>query len=252
MMPVSRSRRLVVAAGVAMLAAAAHAAGEGGWRRITPAEEQFVRAVAARIYEVLRAAASRLPGRWDLKLETEQLKSTELDQGQHHNRPHEVRVHLYAEWQPSEVERAVVDREIDRHAQEEARFDPVPDHVNRRNPAFKLALHAQVIVNPYGYQPVLLSAAGQLGEVTHVPGTAFSYLRWRQMGIEAPRRVLYLGELARRAGEGGERLFETFGATADCRNVRTLVIEVDSDEALSQAFVAGLDVPRLNALVREL
>lgn len=222
------------------------------WRPITPAEEQFVQSIEAPLHAILREAAQRMPGRWEIRLRTDPHQRHELDDAHHQGRPHELRVELSMDWQPSDAELATQDAAIHRHAQEAARFDPIPDHLNRRNPEHRQNLSVMLVANAYGFTPTSIAGAASLGELTQVPGTAFSYLRWRSMGIGAPKRIVFLGEFTRRAGEGGERLVETFGRVSDCRNLRTIIIEIASSEDRSQAFLAGLDIARLNALIRDL
>jgi hypothetical protein len=45
-----------------------------------------------------------MPGKWDIKIETDQFQRHELDEGQHTGRPHEVRIRLIMDYQPTDAE----------------------------------------------------------------------------------------------------------------------------------------------------
>ena len=227
------------------------AAAAGGWRNITPQEEQFVQLVEKRVYAALRGAAQRMGSKWKVDiLKTNEHQRHAVDDAAHRGRPHEVRVEFHMEFVPaSDAELGELDRQIDLFDQKVSRMDPVPDTVMRTNPAFKRELYAEVIVNYGGFMPMSFKAAAALGEATNVPGTAYSYLRWKQMGTGAPKRILYLGEFRRGPYSGEERLLEAFTNTPDCRDVRTIIVEVSSNESVSDQFIKALDLEDLGALI---
>lgn len=236
----------------AALSTAPHAAfADSGWRNITPEEEQFVQLVEKRVYANLRNAAQKMGAKWKIdNLKTNEFQRTAVDDVVHKNRPHEVRIEFHMEFIPADDEElGKLDGEIDTFAQKVGRMEQVPAALMRSNPAFKRELSAQVIVNYVGFMPMSLKAASALGEVINVPGTVFSYLRWKDVGAEAPKRILYLGEFRRGPYKGEERLLEAFAKTPDCRDVRTVIVEVSANETVSDQFIKALDLKDLNALV---
>lgn len=223
------------------------------WRDITPEEEQFVQLVEQRVYANLRNAAQRMGTKWKIDvLKTNEFQRTAVDEASHKDRPHEVRIEFHMEYiAADDAELGELDAQLDVFNQKIGRMDPVPDALLRTNPAFQRELYAEVIVNYRGFMPLSLKGAAALGEVSNVPGTSYAYLRWKQMGPSAPKRILFLGEFRRGPHSGEERLLEAFAHTPDCRNVRTVIVEVSSAESVSDQFVKALDLQDLNALINQ-
>ena len=223
----------------------------GDWRDITPEEEHFVQLVEKRTYAVLRNAAQNMGSRWKIvDLGTNNFQRKAVDGANHKGRPHEVRVELHMEYQPADdAELGVLDGEIDQFSQRVARMEKVPDALARTNPSHKKELYTVLIVNYMGFMPLSIKAAASLGDIAQYPGTVFSYVQWKGIGESAPKRTLLMGEFRRGPHSGEERIFETFADTPDCRNVRTIILNVQSNETISDQFVKALDLQDLNALI---
>jgi hypothetical protein len=226
-------------------------AGYGQWRPVTAEEEAFLQPVEVKVKKILSTAAHKIPGKWGIKIETDQFQRHELDEGQHHGRPHEVRIRLIMDYQPTDAEVAQMDKEIFAHAEQTKNYDPIPDELNRINPERRLNIFVSLVVNYYGFQPVFPADIPGLGYETTTPGAFYSFVRWKHMGIGAPKSVIYLGQFKRLQTKDGPKIVEDFSTVADCRDAKTAIVEVQSSERLIEKFIAVLDVEALNTLFRE-
>lgn len=225
--------------------------GYGQWRHITAEEDTFVRAVEAKVNKILLAAAHKMPGKWDIKIETDQYQRFDLDEGQHHGRPHEVRISLYLDYRPSDPEMEQMDKEIFAHGERTPNYDPIPDELNRVTPEFRWHLYVSFVVNYYGFMPVFPADTPSLGYETATPGAFYSFVRWKQMGTGAPISYLYLGQFKRIPSKSGPKIVEDFPAVTNCRDAKTIILQVQSSERLIEKFIALLDMDAVNALIRE-
>lgn len=237
---------------LALLLLAGLTNGYAQWRAITAEEEKFVQAVEGKVHKILLAAAHKMPGKWEIKIETDQFQRHELDEGQHAGRPHEVRIRLYMDYQPSDAEVAQMDKEIFAHAEQTQKYDPIPDELNRVNPEFKWNLYVSFVVNYYGFMPVLPSDIPSLGYETQTPGAFFSFVRWKEMGVGAPESMIYVGQYKRVQSKDGLKIVEDFPAVTHCRDAKTAIIQVKSSERVIEKFIARLDLAAVNALFHEL
>jgi len=226
-------------------------AGYGQWRPVTAEEEKFVQTVEAKVNKILLATAHKMPGKWDIKIETDQFQRHELDEGQHSGRPHEVRVRLFMDYKPTDAEMEQMDKDIFAHAEQTQNYDPIPDELNRINPEFRWRLYASFVVNYYGFMPLSPAAIPGLGYETATPGAVYSFVQWKKMGTGAPASYIYLGHFKRIQTKDGQEIVEDFSAVANCRDVKTVIIEVQSSERLIEKFLALLDMDAVNALIRE-
>ncbi len=220
------------------------------WRPITPDEEAFVQTVEAKVRQVLLDAANGMGGKWEIKIETDKFQRYELDEGQHGGRPHEVRLMLTMGYQPSEAEREVMEKRINDHGERTSRYDPIPDELMRVSPEFEWQIYVSTVVNYYGFLPRTKNGVVSLGYQTNVPGTFFSAVRWKELGTGAPIHTLYLGDLKWERRKGEQYVVENFSTVTNCRNVRTILCEVHSNEKVAEAFIKKLNVTALNDLVR--
>lgn len=226
-------------------------AGSAQWRPITAEEEQFVQTVEAQVHKILSSAAHKIPGKWTIKLETDQFQRHELDDANHRGRPHEVRVRLIMDYMPSDAEVAQMDKEIFAHAAQTAKHDPIPEELNRKNPEFKWNLFVSFVVNYYGFMPVAPADIPALGYETNTPGAVYSFVQWRKIGIGAPTSYHYFGDFKRVQTRDGQRIVENFSSLRECREVKTVVLQVQSEERLIEKFIAALEMNALQALVQE-
>ena len=227
------------------------AVGNAQWRPLTAEEEKFVQTVEAKVHKILSSAANKMPGKWEIKIETDQFQRHELDDANHRGRPHEVRVRLIMDYQPSDAEMAQMDKEIFAHAAQTAKHDPIPDELNRVNPEFRWNLFASFVVNYYGFMPVSPADIPALGYETTPPGAIFSFVQWRKMGTGAPSSLLYFGDFKRVQTKGGQQIVENFSALTNCRDAKTVVLQVQSEERMIEKFIAALEINALQALVQE-
>jgi hypothetical protein len=238
----TKSLATLVVSLLSMIVAKEGAHGQG----ITPAERAFSEAVEAKVKEVLLTAARGMGGSWDIKIKTDRLEYIERE-GHERGKPHEVRVILDMAYQPSETEREVMEARINKHWD---RPEPIPDEVTRVAPEFEWQIHVSTIVNFYAFVPFSKNGSLALGYETSVPGTFFSYCRWRKLGTGAPIHSLFVGDYKWQRKSEGPFLTEDFSRLADCRDVRTIIMEVHSNEKVSETFIKKLDVTALNELVR--
>lgn len=226
-------------------------AGYGQWRPITAEEEKFVQAVEARVNKILLDAAHKMPGKWEVMIKTDQFQRHELDDANHRGRPHEVRIQLYMDYKPNDAEMEQMDKEIFAHAAQTAKHDPIPEELNRENPEFRWHLFASFVVNYYGFMPAAPADIPALGYETNTPGAVFSFVQWRKMGIGAPTSYHYFGDFKRVQTRDGQRIVENFSSLRECRAVKTVVLQVQSEERLIEKFIAALERNALQALVQE-
>lgn len=226
-------------------------AGHAQWRPVTAEEERFVQAVEAKVHKILSAAAHKMPGKWDIKIKTDQFQRHELDEGQHHGRPHEVRVELIMDYQPSDAEMAQMEKDIFAHAEQVKDYDPIPDELNRVNPEHRLNIYVSFVVNYYGFTPVFTADIPRLGYETTTPGAVYSFVQWRKMGINAPHSISYWGDFRRVQTRQGQQIVENFSALTDCRDAKTIILTVQSNERLIEKFIAVLDLEAVRAIVQE-
>lgn len=215
---------------------------------ISPEEGAFVRTVETKVHRILRAAANSMAGQWDIKIKTDKLEWVERE-GHEWGRPHEVRVILQMAYQPTESEREAMETRINKHWERAEGLDPIPDEVTRVSPEFEWQIYVTAIVNFYGFIPRARSAVALLGYETNWPGTFFSNVRWRKLGTGAPIHALYLGDFRWQRTNGDLLLVENFSSVTDCRDVRTILCEVHSNEKVAEIFLRNLNIAALNELV---
>lgn len=219
------------------------------WRDATPAETVFFNNVEREVHEILRAAAGKMPGKWDVKLETDEHQRASLDEGQHSGRPHEVRVWLTMDYQPSEAEQAEMEKDIFAFGEKTKNYDPVPDHLQRQSPEYRWNIYVSFVVNYYGFTPIYSDDIPKMGYEITVPGSVYSFVRWKDLGINPPYAMVYAGDLKTTQSSTGKVIGEAFGAQTDCRNARTVAINVQSDEVVIKQFLQVLDVAAVKRLV---
>jgi hypothetical protein len=120
----------------------------------------------------------------------------------------------------------------------------------RVSPEFEWQIYVTAVVNYYGFLPRSKNGIVRMGYQTNVPGKVFSAVRWKELGTGAPIQTLYLGDFkwVRRRGE--QLIVEDFSAVTNCRNVRTILFDVHSNEAVAEKFIKKLDLTVMNELVR--
>jgi hypothetical protein len=216
---------------------------------ISPEENAFVQTVETKVQDILLAAANSMHGQWDVKIKTDKLEWVERE-GHERGRPHEVRVILQMAYQPSETEREAMETRINKHWGRAEGLDPIPDEVTRVSPEFEWQIYVTAIVNFYGFIPRAKSAVVSLGYETNWPGVFFSNVRWRQLGTGAPIHTLHLGDFKWQRNNDVQLLVEDFSSVTDCRDVRTILCEVHSNEKVAETFIRKLNIAALNELVR--